>query len=119
MSVPQILVQQLLLRVARFRSKLLYFRIDMPIANQNVRPPIIIHIEESATPAQKLRVTPEPSGERRILERSAADVVVERRRIPSEIRFDDIEVSVKIVIGGRDAHSGLRLAIGAERATGF
>src|SRR5256885_2809696 len=44
-----------LFRSACFCFELFYFRVDVPIANQNVRPAIVIHIEESAAPAQKLR----------------------------------------------------------------
>src|SRR5207245_4000561 len=33
--------------------------------------------------------------------------------------FDEIEISVEIVIGGGDAHASLRLAIGTEGAASF
>jgi len=45
--------------------------------------------------------------------------VIERRRVASEICFDDVEVAVHVVIGGGDAHASLRFAVGAESATGF
>ena len=48
-----------------------------------------------------------------------AEIVVERRRVAGEVGLDDIEIAVEIVVGGGDAHAGLRLAIGAEDATGF
>src|SRR5439155_1375109 len=48
-----------------------------------------------------------------------AEIVVKRRRVAGEIRFDQVEIAVEIVIGDRDAHAGLRLAVGAESATSF
>src|SRR5690242_12889785 len=99
MSIALIFVQQLLLRIAGLRFELLHFRINVTVANQNVRPAIVVHIEKSAAPAEKLRVPPESGGESRILERSAADVVIERRGVSRKIGFDDVQVSVQIVIG--------------------
>src|SRR3954468_6725211 len=89
----------------------------MAVANQNVWPSIIVHIEKAAAPAKKLRVTPKTSGEGGVLKRCAAHVVVERRRIAGEIGFNDVKVAVQIVVCRADAHAGLRLAVGAERAS--
>src|SRR5262249_5903964 len=39
--------------------------------------------------------------------------------VPREIRFDDVEIAVEIVVRGGDAHASLRLAVGAERTARF
>ena len=62
---------------------------------------------------------PKTGGEGRIFEIGAALVVIERRRVSGEIRFDDVEIAVQIVVGGGDAHARLRLAVGTERASRF
>src|ERR1700683_2799199 len=42
--------------------------------------------------------------------------MIKRRRVAGEVGFHDVEIAVEIVVRGRNAHAGLRLAIGAERA---
>src|SRR5262249_52767106 len=58
-------------------------------------------------------------GKGSVLKIRAAGAVIEGRCVSSEIGFDDIEISVEIVVSGGDAHSSLRFAIGAESAAGF
>src|SRR6185369_14377329 len=53
-AIAQVLVDELLLRVARFRLELFDFGIHVAIANQDVRPAIVVGIEKSAAPAQEL-----------------------------------------------------------------
>ena len=45
--------------------------------------------------------------------------MIERGRVAREICLHEIEVAVEIVVGGGDSHAGLRLAVGAQGATGF
>src|SRR5678815_975449 len=59
----------------------------------------------------------ETRGKSRVLKISAAQVVVERGRVSRKISFYEIKVAVQIVVGCRDPHACLRLAIGTERAT--
>src|SRR5229473_2372588 len=117
--VAQILVQQLALRVARFGFQLLDFRINMSIAEEDVRPAVIVHVEKAAAPAEILRMLAEAALVGAVLEIRAAKIVVERGRVASKICFDEIEIAVEIVIGGGDAHAGLGLAVGAESAARF
>src|ERR1700733_14918678 len=91
----------------------------MAVADQNVRPTIVIHIEEAASPTQKLRVCPETGGEGRVFETGSSLVMIERRSISGEIRFHNIEIAVHVVVGRRYTHSRLRLAVRTERASRF
>ena len=84
----------------------------MSIADQDVGPAIIVHIEKAAAPAEILSVRPQPRGKRRILKIPIAAIVVERWRIAGEISLHNIQVPVQIVIRGGNAHAGLGLAIG-------
>src|SRR5437660_1165721 len=119
MAVALILVEQFLLRVAGFGFELLDLGIDVAVADEDVGPAVVIHIEEAATPAEKLCVAAEPAGERGVFKTGVADVVVEGRCVAGEIGFDDVEIAVEIVIGGGDAHAGLGLTVGAEGAASF
>src|SRR5205807_7640996 len=89
------------------------------VAEENVGPTVVVHVKKTATPAEVLRVLAEAALVSGVLKIRAAEIVVERRRVAGEIRFDQIEIAVEIVIGGGDAHAGLRLAVGAERAAVF
>src|SRR5205814_8578082 len=42
-----------------------------------------------------------------------------RRSVTREIRFQQIQISIEIVVSSRNAHARLRLAVGAQRTTGF
>src|SRR5580704_7392859 len=55
-AVPQILVEQLALGIAGFSLQLLDLRIDVAVADQDVGPSVVIHVEEAAAPTQELRV---------------------------------------------------------------
>src|SRR6202790_4599611 len=74
MPVAQIAVENFLLRISRFGPQLLDFGIDVAVANQYVRPAVVVHVEKAAAPAEELRVLAEPGGKRGVLEISAADV---------------------------------------------
>src|SRR5258708_24744143 len=89
----------------------------MAVADQNGRPAIVIEVEESATPAQKLRVRAQACCEGRLLEVAATEVAVERGRVAGEVRLDQVEIAIEIVVGGGDAHTSLGLAIRTERTT--
>src|SRR3954468_2522882 len=118
-AVPQVLIKQLALSIPRFRLELLYFWIDVTVANQNVGPAVIVEIKESNAPAEELRVRAQSCRERCIFEICSTLVVVKRRSVAGEVCFDDVKVAVHVVVGSRYAHAGLGLAIGTQRASGF
>jgi len=118
-AVAEIFVEQLALRIAGFGLELLDFGIDVAVADENVGPAVVVHVKKTAAPAEILRVLAEAGLIGGVLEIGAAEIVVERRGVAGKIGFDEIEIAVEIVIGGGDAHAGLGLAVGAERAAGF
>ena len=91
----------------------------MAIANENVRPAIVVKIEKTTAPAEILRVFAEARGKGSVFKRRAAQIVVQRRRVAGEICFYDVQIPVEIVIAGGNAHSSLWFAVGAEGAAGF
>src|SRR6266566_5173505 len=107
------------LSVTGFGGELLDFGIDVAIANQDVRPAIIVKIKEAAAPAEILSVLAETGGECGVFEVCGAKIVIQRRSITGEIGFDDVVIAVEIIVRGGDAHTGLRFAVGTERTAGF
>src|SRR2546425_10566760 len=118
-AVAEIFVEQLLLRVAGFGLELLDLGIDVTVADENVGPAVVVHVEKAAAPAEILRVRAESGGESGVLEIGAAEIAIERGRVAGEIGFDDVEIAVEIVIDSGDAHAGLGLAVGREGAAGL
>ena len=91
----------------------------MAVADQDVRPAVVIHVEESAAPAKILRVRSKAGGKGGVLETGIAEIAIERGRVAREIALHDVEIAVHVVIGRRDSHACLRLAVGAESASRF
>ncbi len=118
-SVAQVLVEDLALRVSGFGLQLLDFGIDVAVAHQNVGPAVVVEVEESAAPAEILGVQAQSGLKGGVLEVRATLVVIQGWSVAREIGFHDVEIAVEIVVGGRDAHAGLRLAVGTEGATGL
>src|SRR2546425_7120298 len=103
-AVAEIFVEQLLLRVAGFGLELLDFGIDVAVANENVGPAIVVHVEKAAAPAEILRVRAESGGGSGVLEIGGAEVAVEGGRVAGGIRLDDVEIAVEGGIRSGDAH---------------
>src|ERR1700738_3762894 len=91
----------------------------MPVANQNVGPALIIHIEKTAAPAKILRMLSQPALVSCVLERTAAQISVKRRRVARKIGLHQIKIAVEIVIGRGNAHTRLPLAIRTQSASSF
>src|SRR5260370_4438187 len=101
-AVAEIFVEQLALRVAGFGLELLDFGIHVAVADENVGPAVVVHVEKAATPAKGLSVPAEAGLKSGIFKIPAAEVAVERRRCAGKIRFDAIEIAVEGEIGGRE-----------------
>src|SRR5207247_804776 len=105
--VAQIFVEQLALRITRFSLELLDFGINVTVANEDVGPAVIVHVKKTAAPAEILRVLAETALIGGVLEIRAAEIVVKRWRVAGELRFDEVEIAVEIVVGGRADRAGL------------
>src|SRR5882724_1684748 len=91
----------------------------MAVAQQNIGPAVVIEVEKRRAPAEKTRVAAETSLKRRVVEGVVAEIVIEAGSVAGEIRLDDVEASVAVIIGRRDAHAGLRFAVRPVGHAGF
>src|SRR5205814_986017 len=94
------------------------FGIDVSIDLQDVRPAVIIVINEAATPSNVLVVDADSRGECNVTKGSVAVVVIEVARVVGEVGLENIKPSVAVIIGDGNAHSGLFVAILAVGAAG-
>src|SRR5215472_1312397 len=119
MPVAQILVQHLALAIAGLDVGFANLGIDVAISDQDVDPAIVVKIDEADTPAKEARVFSEAGLKGLVFENQIADVAIKAGSVAGEIRFYHVEVAVAIVVGGRDAHSRLRLSVRAIGGAGF
>src|SRR5215471_15676064 len=90
----------------------------MPIHLNDVLPPVIVIVYESAAPRDILIVDADAGSKRHITKSPVAIVVVKIARVVGEIRLEDIEPAVAIVIRNAYSHSCLLMAILAVSASG-
>src|SRR6266704_1847201 len=90
----------------------------MSIDLQDVRPTVIVVVKEAATPSDVLVVDAHSRGKSDVTESAVAVVVIEVAGIVGEVGLENVKPSVAVIIGDRDAHSGLFVAILAVRAAG-
>src|SRR4051812_14191731 len=56
LSVPVVVIKHLPFSVSGFVGAFAYFGIDVSVASQDVRPPIVIEIEKACSPTEKSRI---------------------------------------------------------------
>src|SRR2546430_17095855 len=90
----------------------------MSIDLQNVGPAIIVEINEAATPGNVLIGDTDARRERDVAEGAFAVVVIEIACVVGEVGLENVKPSVAVIIGDRDTHSGLFVAVLTVRAAG-
>src|SRR5215510_5352947 len=106
------MVQKILLMELRFRMALAFkFRVNMPIGNKDVRPAVVIIIEEAAAPAQIFQIETQFGVESSEGEAAVVLVAIEIRHIIFKVRLENVEPAIAIVVGRGNAHSGLLSSI--------
>ena len=92
-------------------------RVDVAVREQDVRPAVVVEVEEVDAEAEVLPVHAEAGAQARLLE-GAAVVAVERRHLLGEVRPDDVQPAVAVVVADADAHARERGAFCVEGAAG-
>src|SRR5689334_425066 len=95
------------------------FWINVSVGDENVRPAIVIIIEETSTPAQVFDVRAESSVERPKAKVSIALIAVEVRHVVLKVCLQDIQPAVTVVISGGDSHTRLLAPILVIREAGL
>src|SRR5256885_5540447 len=93
-------------------------RIDVAVDLHQVGPAVVVVIKKRATPGNILIVDANAGGESDIGESAVAVVAVKIASVVGEIGFKDVEPAVAIVVGNRNAHAGLLMAVVAICAAG-
>ena len=76
--------------------------------DRNIRQPIIVEVFEAGAPAEVLQRDFAETGYRsNVRELRLSEILIERIRIICEVRDEDIEQAVAVVVADSDTHSGL------------
>src|SRR4029079_17653136 len=113
---PQVPVQQLRLAIRDMEIPRGELRVDVPRRNEKVLPPIVVSVEEPDAEAHVLAVDTKACPDTRIAE-AIAGIAIERRDLFREIRPDDIEPAIAVVVADADAHARQRNAAFVECAS--
>src|SRR4030095_4547273 len=79
---------------------------------------VIIKIREAASPPYPFPVPSQPPPQSGVDEEPVPPVVVQRRGLIGEVRFQDVKPAVAVKVAGGHSHSGRRLPVGVEGAAG-
>src|SRR5580658_9723898 len=86
-------------------------RVNGTAGDHNVGATVIVEIDKTRTPLHGSSFAGEASGNGYIREETLTFVVIEAGHFVGEIRLDDIEEPVTIVVDGVSAHATLRAAV--------
>ena len=99
-------------------SWLIDFRIDVAVDLNDVRPAVVVVVDESASPGDVAVVNADAGGKSHVGESSVTVVVIEVAGVVGEVGFEDVEPAIAVVVTDTDAHSGLLVAVVAVGASG-
>ena len=115
--VAQVPVEELRLPIGDVQLSTGQLRVDVAVGDEDIRPAVVVEVEEIDAEAEVLAVDAEPRLDARVDEAGAV-VAVQRGHLFGEVGPDDVEPAVGIVVADPDAHPGERHAVLVERRSG-
>src|SRR5437016_8656172 len=113
-AIPEIAEEKPLAPEGVFGEVFLEFSVDVARHNEEVRQPIVIKIHDPRAPAHKSILDTETRPAGGVFKNSLTEIVVEIGGVIHEIRFQDIETPIEIIITNGGSHASLFLAVLAE-----
>ena len=89
----------------------LHFRIHVPGNQEQIRQPVVIQIDDARTPPDVTRLDAQTSPYGYVLEISFTFVAIKDVGVVGEMRLENVQIAVEIVIADADPHPGLLHAI--------
>ena len=114
-AVAKIVVENARLFVVAAKMLLVDLGIDVPIHQQQIRPPIVIEVEKHRSPSQIFGVEAKPSRGSHIVECSIAVVAIEGRSIVGKVRLENVKAPITVVVADRRSHARLLAPVFIER----
>src|ERR1700736_5245322 len=84
----------------------------MAIGHEEVEPAVVVHVEEADTPPEKTGIDAQARQVSVVVEVAIAEVEVNGVGVTGEVRFDDVQQAIAVVVADGDAHACLGLSVG-------
>src|SRR5215467_1540907 len=81
--------------------------INVSGSDKQVLPTVVVEINKSRAPFHVAGLDREAGARRHIAERAVTQVAIEGIGVTRKIGFEDVQVAIAIIIGGRRSHTGL------------
>ena len=109
--IPAIPVQKSLLEEGFGEMSVVDTRIDVSVRDEDVLPAVVIDIKEGRSPPQVLGVHRQVGADGLVAEKHLAFVAIQGMGVTGEVRLEEIEVAVPVVVAGGDSHARLFHAV--------
>ena len=100
--------------VGILRQLALHFRVNVACNHEQIGIAIVIQIDDAGAPADVTGIDCEARRSGEVVEVSLAVIVIKAVGVLGEVGFEQIEMTVEIIVANADAHSGLLHAVIAE-----
>src|SRR5690349_19937922 len=114
MTVPQIAEDDSLAPQRIFGKSFFKFSVDVARHNKEVRQSIIIKVHDPSAPAHKSILDTQTRSARGVFKSSLTEIVIEVGRVIHEVRLQNIEAPVEIIVANGSSHASLFLSVLAE-----
>jgi hypothetical protein len=81
---------------------------------EDIDPTIVVNVDKSCSPIHVLRVDSQTRSNGYISEASTSSILIQVAGVVLEVRFEDVEPTVVVVIGDSYSHPGLLRSVLAE-----
>src|ERR1019366_5303036 len=93
------------------------FREYVAVHHHEPLPAAVLEVQEGATPVYETRVSRQPRGHRNVVKLAVARVAIEQRALVGEVRAENVEPAVPVIIGRGKPHAGKFAAVLIESHT--
>src|SRR6266576_5734248 len=114
MAIPEVAKEKPLAPEGVFGEVVLEFSVDVARHNEEVRQPIVVEIHDSCAPAHKSIFDTEARPASGVFKSSLTEVVVKIGGVIHEIRFQDVEAPIEIIVTNGSSHASRFLAVLAK-----
>jgi len=107
-------------RLVGIRGNLrLQFRINAPSGEEQIRQPVVIQVQHGGSPAGVPRLHSQPRRHGHVVEIPLPVVAVEHAGVVAEVRLEDVQIAVQVVVADRQAHPRLFHPVSVQRHSAF
>ena len=101
------------------RQRPLDLRIHVPGDIEEILQAVVIQVRQACAPFHVAVLDRQPRGGGHVLEQAFAEVAIQGGNVVGEVRLEQIEQAIAVVVADRHAHARLRVAVFAVGGAAF